>query len=68
VIVSINTDDPAYQGTNLETEYAITAQTYGWDAMVCREIARNSVVASFCPEDVRDRMLGEIDVWSPDST
>jgi adenosine deaminase len=63
VIASVNTDDPSYQSTNLETEYTATADAYGWGAEVVRQVARNSIEASFCNEDLRRTLLAELDAW-----
>lgn len=65
VPVSINTDDPALMRTSLVAEYAATARAYSWDTGQLREVARTSIVASFCHADLRARMLTALDAWSP---
>jgi adenosine deaminase len=62
VPVSINTDDPALMGLSLVSEYALSAQTYGWDAGVLRQLARTSIEASFCGDDLQRRLLEALDV------
>jgi adenosine deaminase len=57
VRVSINTDDPALMGHSLVTEYVETANAYGWDMSVVREVARTSIEAAFCTDEVRRRLL-----------
>ena len=52
VPVSINTDDPALMRHSLVSEYAASAQTYGWDQAVLRQLARTSIEASFCDDDL----------------
>ena len=61
VPVSINTDDPALMRTDLVSEYAATAQAYGWDTPVVRQIARTPIEASFCDADLRHRLLAALD-------
>jgi adenosine deaminase len=57
VRVSINTDDPALMGQSLVSEYVETAAAYGWDVQTVRQVARTSIEAAFCPEEVRQRLL-----------
>ncbi|HEV7663327.1 MAG TPA: adenosine deaminase [Chloroflexota bacterium] len=57
VRVTINTDDPALMSTDLTSEYAACARAFGWDATVLRQLARNSVEASFCATDLRHILL-----------
>jgi adenosine deaminase len=57
VPVTINTDDPALMQTTLLDEYAAAAQTYAWSDDVVREVARTSIEASFCPADLKRRLL-----------
>lgn len=61
VRVSINTDDPALMQQSLVSEYAASAQTYGWDHAVLRQVARTSIEASFCDDDLRRRLLVSLD-------
>jgi adenosine deaminase len=60
VRVSINTDDPALMGHSLVEEYVETARTYGWDQAVVREVARTSLEASFCGDDLKRKLLGVV--------
>jgi adenosine deaminase len=65
VPVSINTDDPALMRTSLVSEYAATAQAYGWSTEVVRDVARTSIEASFCNPDRRRQLLAAVDAWTP---
>jgi adenosine deaminase len=65
VPVSINTDDPALMRQSLVSEYAATASAYGWETSVLREVARTSIIASFCDPDLRARLLTALDAWTP---
>jgi adenosine deaminase len=61
VRVSINTDDPALMRHSLVSEYVASAQAYGWDTPVVRALARTSIEASFCDDDLRRRLLAQLD-------
>jgi aminodeoxyfutalosine deaminase len=63
VTVTVNSDDPPMFGTTLNREYAIAADLLGLDEAGLAELARTAVRASFAPEDVRSRVLGEIDAY-----
>jgi len=63
VTVTVNSDDPPMFGTTLNREYAIAADLLGLDRAGLAELARTAVRASFAPEDVRSRVLGEIDAY-----
>jgi adenosine deaminase len=57
VRVSINTDDPALMGHSLVSEYVEAARTYAWDPDVVRQVAHNSIEASFCTDEIKQRLL-----------
>ncbi|WP_435768835.1 adenosine deaminase [Nocardioides sp. SYSU DS0651] len=61
VVVTINSDDPPMFGTTLNREYEIAAELLGLDRAGVAELARAAVRASFAPDDVRARLLQEID-------
>jgi aminodeoxyfutalosine deaminase len=61
VTVTINSDDPPMFGTSLNQEYAVAADLLGLDEAGLAELARAAVRASFAPDDVRARLLAEID-------
>jgi aminodeoxyfutalosine deaminase len=63
VTVTVNSDDPPMFGTTLNREYAIAARLLELDEAGLAELARTGVRASFAPEGVRDRVLGEIDAY-----
>lgn len=60
VLVSINTDDPAFQRTSVVAEYLAAQAAYGWPDDVLRDIARTSIAASFCDDDRKRRLLAEL--------
>ena len=63
VTVTISSDDPPMFGTDLNREYGIAADLLGLDEEGLRELARTAVRCSFAPDDVRTRVLAEIDAY-----
>ena len=63
VLVSVNTDDPALLQVDLPHEYEMCATAFHWDRDICREIAGNSIRASFAPEDMKAKLLSACDSW-----
>ena len=64
VTVTVNSDDPPMFGTTLNREYEIAADLLGLDEAGVADLARTAVRASFAPDDVRQRVLGEIDAYA----
>ena len=61
VVVTINSDDPPMFGTTLNREYEIAAGLLELDEAGVVDLARTAVEVSFAPEEVKTRILGEID-------
>lgn len=59
--VTLNSDDPPMFATSLNHEYGVAAGLLGLDEAGVADLARAAVRESFAPEDVKDRVLGEID-------
>jgi len=68
VTVTVNTDDPAPLGTRLESEWAICADTFGWNLAALGELAHNSVRASFANDDLKRDLHAEITAFVLDAT
>lgn len=64
VLVTINSDDPSMFGTTLNGEYAIAADLLGLDAAGVADLSRAAVGASFASDDVKSRLLAEIDAYA----
>ena len=64
VTVTVNSDDPPMFGTTLNREYAVAAELLELDEAGLVELARTAVRSSFAPEDVRARLLAEIDAYA----
>lgn len=59
--VTINSDDPAYFGGYINTNYLETQEALGLSLEEVAEIARNSFRASWLPEEEKQKHLAEID-------
>jgi hypothetical protein len=60
VVVTLNTDDPGMFHTDLNSEYLFCHQEFGLGASELADPARNSVRASFAPDELKSRILKEI--------
>ncbi len=61
LLVTINSDDPAYFGGYVADNYIATAEALSMTATQMIQVARNSFVASFLPEADKLRHLEAID-------
>ena len=61
VVITVNSDDPPMFGTTLNREYEIAADLLGLDRSGVADLARKAVQVSFAPDDVKARILDEID-------
>lgn len=66
VTVTINSDDPPMFSTDLNTEYAVAADLLGLDQAGVADLARAAVSASYAPDEVKARILGEVDAYAAD--
>ncbi|MBK9738752.1 MAG: adenosine deaminase [Actinobacteria bacterium] len=64
VRLTVNTDDPGMFATDLNTEYLIAHEVFGLDVNEISDLARESVRASFAPDETRARILAEIDAYA----
>lgn len=60
LLVTINSDDPAYFGGYAKENFLRTADALDLTKEEIREIGRNSFTASFLPEDEKNRWLSKI--------
>jgi aminodeoxyfutalosine deaminase len=63
VTITINSDDPPMFGTDLNREYEIAADLLELDEDGVADLARAAVGASYAEEDVKTRILAEIDAY-----
>jgi aminodeoxyfutalosine deaminase len=61
LMVTLNTDDPAMFQTTLNKEYELAQQEFDFSDEHLRELARNSIEASFLPVEKKLRFLQQID-------
>jgi aminodeoxyfutalosine deaminase len=60
LLVTLNSDDPAFFGSDLENEYLLAATEQGFTREELRQLAANSITASFLPEEEKKRWLDQI--------
>jgi adenosine deaminase len=63
LLVTINSDDPAYFGGYIGDNYVATAEALGMSADAMRRIARNSFLASFLDDAERQPHLDALDAY-----
>ncbi len=61
LMITLNTDDPAMFQTTLNREYEIAQQEFSFSQDHLRELARNSIEASFLPVEKKLKFLSQID-------
>lgn len=57
LMVTLNSDDPAMFSSDLESEYALAANDFGFTGEHLRELAANSIEASFLPPEQKVELL-----------
>ncbi len=62
VMVTVNSDDPAYFGGYILDNYVAIARALDLTRDDLVQLARNSITASFLPDEDKDRFLEELDV------
>ena len=63
-VVSVNTDDPGFFGSDLLTEYAIAGRLLVLDRRGYARLAANAVDGSFAPEAVKAELHDAIHDWA----
>ena len=63
VPVSVNTDDPALLGTDLEQEYARCGEAFAWSGADVRAVANTSIEACFANDDVKAGLREALGRW-----
>jgi adenosine deaminase len=64
VVVTINSDDPAYFGGYMADNVAAISAALHIEPQQLEQFARNSIEASFAAQERKRELLGEIDEWS----
>jgi adenine deaminase len=63
VMVTINSDDPAYFGGHVNQNYLEAAQALGLSNEEIKTLAKNSFEASFLSQAEKDQWISEINQW-----
>lgn len=63
LMVTLNSDDPPMFGSNLLEEYLLAYETYNFSLDQMRELAANSIEASFLPPDRKLKLLRQIELY-----
>ena len=66
VVVTLNSDDPGLFGSWVSGEYLVARDAFGFDDAELADIAGASVRASFADDDVKTRILRDIEAWLAD--
>jgi adenosine deaminase/aminodeoxyfutalosine deaminase len=61
LLVTVNSDDPAFFGSDLEGEFLAAHTEQGFTPEELRQLAKNSILASFLPEAEKQAILARID-------
>jgi aminodeoxyfutalosine deaminase len=61
LMVTLNSDDPPFFGANLLDEYLLAHRTFEFPLDQLRELAANSIEASFLPPDRKIALLTEVE-------
>ncbi len=61
LLVTLNSDDPAFFGSDLANEYLLAHTEQGFTRAELRQLAANSIRASFLPEQAKAAWLSRID-------
>jgi adenosine deaminase/aminodeoxyfutalosine deaminase len=61
LLVTLNSDDPAFFGSSVENEYRLAHEIHGFDIDQLKAIAGNSFRASFLPEQMKQEWLSRIE-------
>jgi adenosine deaminase len=65
LLATVNTDDPAFIGLDLATEYALVADAFGWGWSDLVAIALDAVEASWLDEGEKARLRAEVTSVAP---
>jgi aminodeoxyfutalosine deaminase len=60
LMVTVNSDDPAFFGSGVENEYRLAHEVQGFSREELRQLAENSIRASFLPGEKKQEWLARI--------
>jgi aminodeoxyfutalosine deaminase len=62
LLVTLNSDDPAFFGSDVANEYLLAHTVQGFTRQELRQLAANSIRASFLPDSAKSAWITRIDV------
>ena len=60
LLVTLNSDDPAFFGSDVANEYLLAHTIHGFSHSELRELAANSIRASFLPNSEKEKWISQI--------
>ena len=64
LLVTVNSDDPAYFGSYLNDNYRALRDAFGFTDSELADLARNSFKASFLDDEQKQTYLREVDMYA----
>jgi aminodeoxyfutalosine deaminase len=64
LLVTLNSDDPAFFGSDLVSEFLLAHTEQGFTRDELRQLAANSIIASFLPETEKAPLLAQINTFA----
>jgi adenosine deaminase len=61
--IALGADDPLLFGSRLADQYRTARDVHGLDDAALAQLARHSIEGSRAPDDVKRRLLGDLDAW-----
>jgi adenosine deaminase/aminodeoxyfutalosine deaminase len=61
LLVTLNSDDPAFFGSSVENEYRLAHTIQGFTKEELKQLATNSFLASFLPDPSKRKWLSQIE-------
>ena len=61
LLVTLNSDDPAFFGSSVENEYRLAHTIQGFTTAELKQLAANSFRASFLPEEAKQQWISQIE-------
>lgn len=62
--LTISTDDPAYFGSSMATEYEALHRTFGWDEQIFAQITQTALDAAFCDGVTKEKLAKRLETAS----
>ena len=67
MMITLNSDDPPMFGSDLASEYLLAHEAFGFTLEQMRELAANSVEASFLPPERKLKLLRSVELYGWDA-